>query len=439
MSVLTAAHQKLSNYFPDFWSIYLLSCGFQHIFFFPIVNDKIQLPEFVFISGLVYYALKYPIKEVFNHFSPLLKSSAALLALFWLLIHFISFIINPGIGGFLECLGIGYLILVYLIFYVGFKNLDTKILKEKITVAFANLAWAMSSIALITFLSSVFWKPNATAQIFYNYPYFGDAFRLQGFTTTPAMYVSIISLAIGFSLYDFLWRTQKKQDLIASIFFSLVSVLTLSKSVLFIGFIWIALFGFKYKIHKSMILLMGIATFLLHAIMTHFLIVDKHQIDAQEFRTTPYTSNECIYEGSDFAIYGSGYYTFKKTAWQIFKEHKWFGTGPDNYNSSVDALKEKGQYPSNLPAYDPHSTWLGSLATSGIFAFLILLGFAIYIILNLIYLWPLQDHFSFLLVLLTFIIFAESISMDIMNFRHYWVFMAVLLVYRKTGGEGAKA
>lgn len=437
MSVQSPLHKIFPNSLNGFLSIYLLACGFQHVFYFPIVKDKIQIPEFVFIAALVYYILRYPVKESYTIISPFLKTIPFVIALGWLIINFISYALRPGTGGFLECMGISYLILLYLCFRAGFINFDANIFKQKITVAFTTLGWTMSSIALITYLLSVFWKPNYTAQIFYNYPYFGDAFRLQGFTTTPSMYVSIISLAIGFSLYNFLWGSQKIENLIATIFFTVISILTLSKSVIFIAFIWIALLGFKFKIHKSLIILIGIIALILQTFLTHFLIVDKNTTETQEFHNTPYTSNELIYEGADFTIFGSGYYTFKKTAWQIFKDHKWFGVGPDNYNDAVNAIKKNGLYPSNLPAYDPHSTWMGTLATTGILGFLVLIGFAVSILHKLIRLKPLENNFSYLLLTLTGVILAESISMDIMNFRHYWIFMTVLFVYHEKDRERA--
>lgn len=431
MRVTNTEDKPIHKFFYGFFLVYLVACGFQHLFHLPVLADKFQLPEIIFIIGMVSFAVfnKQSIRltttrQVFN-------SPVVLICTAWLLVHLISFGIHPCIEGFLECLGIGYLIILFYCMQWGFECTCSSILKQKITSAFILFGWMMSIAALVAYLLSVYVDLNTTAQVYYNYPYFGDRFRLQGFTTTPAMYVSVISLPIGFSLYRHLFVSGKKMDLVAALFFTVVSFLTLSKSLLFIAVIWFILFGFKYQFFKKISLLISVFLLLAHVLLTHFLFLTEGQASEAKWKNGPYTSNESILKYNQLEVYGSGYYIFKASSWKIFKENFLFGIGPGQYNLKIEQLKSNKEYPENLPPYDPHSNWTGTLAITGISGFLVFLLIVISMFRSVLLANPSNDWFSFLLLLLLAIAFAESISMDIMNFRHYWILAAIIYLNYK--------
>lgn len=411
-------------HFTKFLFAYLISCGFQDLFSFPMVGSKIQLPEIVFLLGLLLFIFKS------NSIGHLFKINANyniwyFAGFLWLAAHLISFVLNPGMDGLLEIIGCLYLIILAHICLSQFENLTTTDLRHIIVHCLFYLGWIMSISAMIGYLLSVFVHPNFTAQIFYDYPYFGSVFRLQGFTSTPAMYVSIITLCIGFCLYQFYFSGKQTVYLLSAITFSLIALLSFSKSVLFIALLWFCITGYARSVSRKYLISGFLFIVFVHFFLSHFLIVDQQKLSEQNFINSPYTSNEIVFSLDRWAVVGSGYYSFKKAAIHLFYENPLFGVGPGNYNRQIALLKTTGIYPEHLPNYDPHSMITGTLAGLGIFGFVALILiwtclFKVYVGRNKI-----KEPFDFCLLLFLSLMFAEGLSMDIMNFRHYWVFFAL--------------
>lgn len=415
-------------YFPLFFLLYLISCGFQDLFSLPVLESKLQLPEMVFMTGTVLYIFKHKglksllnIKSQYNHW----YFAVAI----WILAHLISFLLYPNKDGFLEFLGSLYLFVVAFIFVHYFQHYSSSVLRDLLVQSFHSLGWIMSLSALIGYLCSIFIVPNFTAQVFYDYPYFGSVFRLQGFTSTPAMYISIITLSIGFTLYAYFFCGRKSSLLFSALIFSLIALLSYSKSILFIALIWICIYAYSKSIPKPYLLVIFALFVFIHLFLSHFLIVDHQKLNTQNFIHSPYTSNEIIVSGNQWSIVGSGYYSFKKAALHLFSKNPAFGIGPGNYNRAIEGLKSEGLYPAHLPNYDPHSMITGTLAGLGIMGFIALaiMWTALFIELNKKHKMP--DSFSFVLLLILGIAWAEGCSMDIMNFRHYWICFAIIVAY----------
>jgi O-antigen ligase len=303
--------------------------------------------------------------------------------------------------------------------------------KEKsvkiIFTGFNILGISLATIGIIGWILSICGIHNEATQIYLDYPYFGDAHRLKAFTTTPSMYISIITLCIVLSLCNYLFYEKTKLHLFASVFFTITALLTLTKSFLYIVAAWIVLILFKYYKNEVAIIFTFLGFLILQVVLTHFLIIPNEKSNSEKFQSSPYTSNEIIYRGQDFSIIGSGYYTFKKTAWKLFNEFSLSGVGPGNYNRQVARLKAEGFYPANLANYDPHSAYLGALAETGIAGFIAMMLLGLFITGLFVKMEVKSDPFSFSLFLLFLIMIAEGVSMDTMNFRHYWVIIALIL------------
>lgn len=407
---------------PIWLVIYVVSCGFQSIFNWPFLSDKIQLPEFVFLAGLFCFPAMYHPKTL-PHISPFGSWCIA-----WCLIHFVLWLAHPSISGMLETLGVIYLILLALFCHQIISRYAPTFSKLIWHQSLFILGWTMSAVAVVTYLLAMTIWPNPTAQIFFDYPYFGDVLRLQGFTSTPAMYVSIITLPIGSCLMQHRESKGQSIHLISAAFFSLVALLTFSKSMLFILWLWIAWFYFDARHRRFMVIFSGIVLLGLHVILTHFLWVENTRFTQDQFRNSPYTSNTLIWQGPSWSVIGSGYYCFKRTAWELFIDQPFTGTGPGNYNHAINHQKELGKYPQHLPSYDPHCSFLGALATLGIGGGLLWLMIFYALFHRFIQTgWSAADPEKFYMALLCSIMLFESISMDVMNFRHYWVFVVVAI------------
>ncbi len=425
---LTVPYLKIGSVPGLLLFVYILCCGFQNLFHFPVIEDRLQLPEIVFTIASFWL-----LTSTYKQWSSIWTTYKTFLipCFLWLIAHAFSFAWAPSLQGLLESLGVCYLIFVLLFFLAYFNTLPKETSYKFWVQAFRTLGWLMTSTGLLFYILSITIWPNDTAQVYINYPYFGDSYRLQGFTTTPSMYVSIITMCIASCLCNGFFYERKKSDVLAGVIFSIVAVLTLAKSILFILFLWSAFLLYAFRLPKFLVPAVLLVLSIVHFLSSHFLIMPDQTKSDQGLLNSPYSSNEMLFRVGDYTVVASGYYCFKKTAWYLFRQNPLHGTGPGNYNSQVEHLKKTGIYPSHLPNYDPHSTYFGALAVLGWpgFAALLLLCLSLYSFLSA------GRHqngpFHFTLIILAGILLAEAISMDIMNFRHYWIYFAMVLAFNR--------
>lgn len=414
---------------PESWiGAYLLSCGFQHLLVLPFFGEKFQLPECIFLLGL-------PLTMRWWASNPLRGNNSPRHRLFlfsvlcWCLVHCFSFACHPSLDGFFESIGVIYLAVLCLWIQRLAIHIPTAELPAFSVRAFGWLGWAMTLTALAAYLLALGGVANEAAQCYVRFPYFGDVYRLQGFTTTPALYLSAITLSIGFVLGDTLSRNRCRQAAIAAGLFTLVAVLTFAKSFLYIIFLWVALLARRSSRSSLRVVFVGIVLTIVHCFATHLLIQAGEQTQRSVDPSGPYTTNERLFVFGDVALVKTGYYALKRASWQLFAENPWTGTGPGNFNRTLATLKTTGAYPAHLPDFDPHSSYTGTLATLGLFGLLALIACGISLF-RIVTIMPADNPFRYLFIALLSIIAAEAISMDVMNFRHYWALVGLILAWK---------
>lgn len=403
--------------------------GFQEPTLLPWFAGKIQVSDLWFLVMSFYIAIHK--SEFVPIFGRLMRDRKIkwfyLTGLLFLLTNGISVLISYSQPGFIEWVGRAYLLIMSMVMLLFLYQLKSENSNRQIFRIAHIFGISLSLIGIIGWFLSVAGYHNETTQIYLNYPYFGDTHRLKAFTTTPSMYISMITICIVFCFCNYLFYQARKIYLLYLSLFILSALLAFTKSFLFIVAALCVLLLYKY-IRKPVWLFMLFITFMfLHVAVTHFIVISNSKAGDPKLTESPYTSNEILLTTNHFSIIGTCYYTFKKTAWHLFAEYPLSGVGLGNYHGEVLKLQEEGLYPKNLPAFDPHSTFLGALAVSGLIGFigLILLGFSIFY--AFIKSNVMKDPLTFSLLLLFGIMIAEGISMDILNFRHYWVLIALIL------------
>jgi len=99
------------------WSAYFFSLPFTDILDLPVVGQKIQLPELIFLLGLPIWWFSKP--DIFQN-----KLDKFLLAL--PMVMLVAACFSPGRSSFLEVLGLGYLYGVYLLTRQAVFDMDGK-------------------------------------------------------------------------------------------------------------------------------------------------------------------------------------------------------------------------------------------------------------------------------------------------------------------------
>jgi len=122
------------------------------------------------------------------------------------------------------------------------------------------------------------------------------------------------------------------------------------------------------------------------------------------------------------------YFALKKLAWATFREHPWLGYGPGTFHLVTERAFGERRLPSLYRDTDPHSTWLGRLAETG------LVGTA-----ALAALWAAlliaaaratraegvgSDAHAYRAAILGMLV--NSINTDVMHFRFLWVVVGLI-------------
>jgi O-antigen ligase len=124
----------------------------------------------------------------------------------------------------------------------------------------------------------------------------------------------------------------------------------------------------------------------------------------------------------------TSYLQLKKMQWRATRENPVSGLGPGNFNAFLKQAKDQGEYPAHLADYDPHSSLGGTLAEMGILGLLALLCWAFVIFRMIRRLLKKKQDPVFFSAVACYLLFigVETLTTDVLNFRHLWVCLGVM-------------
>jgi O-antigen ligase len=452
-----------SKLFPVLLLAYVLSLAFQDFMRFSTAFRKVQLPEILFLL----LALSFPLKYLRQyHFEKNDRIMVGTLGIYWLT-NIISSVISGKFSAIAESFGRLYLIILFGMATLYFMQL-TKIELRRTTL---NACLALGILLALTSIGGIVAQysgfPSQLVGISEDYPYFGTVYRAQGFTHTPAMLVSLL-IFTGIIVYtegsylklknksEALKTTQNTPYTEGSLFslhtpyFTLqishvilqksalvlmlfAAVLTLSRSVsfLFWGLCLVFLFnkqGYSKRTFGGATVLMT----LFMTIGTHLIFISKTSPTLPALYASDFTSNRILVEQGNFIALETSYLAIKRASIAIWQTQPIIGIGTGNFVDGLKKMQEMGIYPQKLPIYEAHSTYLGTLAENGV------LG-AVAIVVFFGLLWSKMhrlehlkmDAFAYSLWLCLTIVLIESLALDTLNFRHYWLLFALIWAYPK--------
>lgn len=419
------------NTFLKNWTIlalmYIISISLHDILLLPLVLRKIQPPEVIFLLTIIF--LLFNLKKI--PFSKLRWNNLDTALLIYLVVVFGTSCFSRNLRPFLEFFGLCYLLTNYFIVRLFLVCIENKLNK---TIS-KGIIW-MGLLAAIFGISGIFatyfFGENTLGFIYKDYPYLGDTIRVEGFTSTPHMLASILNLSILFVLISFLEK-MNFQKFILLLILSLAYIFTFAKIVvlLIIGAIFI--FIKKQKVYlnpvlKNSLRLVSLLLFTIYMLGTHFILVSKNNPNLDVIKESAFNTGEIIGETQNNYIIPTTYFTLKQSALYLGKKYWFTGIGAGNHGDYFHELKEEGLFPKHIPNYDPHSTYFGSFAETGLFglAAILYLTFVLFKMSN--HLLKTKKYYNLkIAVAACLLIFAmEAISVDAINFRHLWLIFAIL-------------
>lgn len=401
-----------------------LELGFLLIISLAAITDflKIKGHNFIQFSEIVFLVLLpfcFPLLKnlKFTRFDYLL--------IFYLLLHLGSFAIYQNFPTLAEFVGISYLFALYFLlsrFLSQVKNLDAFLTK-----AMVGLCTVAIVTGLISYLLHLFGITSKFMVFYRDYPYFGDVWRLRGFSWFNLLF-SNICLCLFF-LVILPIRTSWKY--ILTISGLLISLLTYSKElVLFLALYALLLASFRYKPLKNLKLL-TVYSFALAVFMsttTFFVIKPSHLSKANfNIENSKQIGAEAVFSIGQFDFYPTTYYFLFDGAIQLIPKAPLTGIGAGMFPEELDLLREQGRYPESISSLVVHDFYWGPTAELGLLylVFLIWLFMELYALAtNKARVFP--EKYRFML-LLTFIFFLITFAIGgSKTYRQLWIFFAIL-------------
>lgn len=419
------------NTFLQTWSIliltYILSISFHNILTLPVVGRKIQPPEIIFLLTTIFLLFNFR-KISFEKLKLNLLDIALLTSLGAVLVT--AFFVK-NFHSFLEFFGLVYLFISYLmirIFLICHENTFENFIQKGIVW----LGIIAATFGIVGIYITHSWGNNLLGFIYEDYPYFGDIIRVKGFTSTPHMLASILNVSILFLLVS-MFDKKNTQSFVFLFLLTLAYIFTFAKIVvlLVIGVIFIFIKKQTETINpflKNALRLFSILLFAFYMFATHFILIKKDNPNLEAIKEKAFNTGEIIGETKNSFIIPTTYATLKQSAFHLGKKHWVTGVGAGNHGVYFHDLKEEGLFPKHIPDYDPHSTFLGSFAETGIFGFaaIIYLTFVLFKMSNQLLKTKKYYNLKLALAACLLIFFMEAISVDAINFRHMWLIFAIL-------------
>ena len=406
--------------------LYILTIPFQALGF-RFMGLAIALPELVFLA-LAPLAIIHIIRSRQN----LLINMLDLFVLGWLIANiFAGWHTKFDASVITEIIKKLYFVLVYFIFkltidYQEISKINTILVHSALLASFVGIIGRILSYASI--------DTSLVRNI--SHPYFNEIVQAQGFNSSPNMLASILMLGI-LIIFPLIKERTKRTTKDITIFCVLVLgfLLTISKSIfcLFIGLIsvWYLQLRKPTNHQKRLIFTIAFAGItLLYFFGTHFMLIDKEK-NLNQLKIE-YSSGPPIVETKSFYLVPSQYYKLKRISLRASKQSFPWGLGPGKFNQFAHDYNINNKYPLHVSFPDPHSTYLGILSELGLFGILVLGGLIITVMNCCMKIMRHKSSYhsiGFVGIIACFVaISVEATSTDIMNFRHYWVILALASV-----------
>lgn len=378
------------------WTAYLLSLPFTNVWVLPLVGQKLQLPELVFLLGMPVWLWLPP---------RLLSHSLDKVLLLFPGAMVVSAIISPGVSAFLEVLGLVYLYGVYVLSRQAVCFVDSNLMKGILRLGLTLVI----VISLVSIVAGVMqWEGSGYFAERKWLPFVGEVFRINGTSVSPNLWFSILAF---YSILN--WKLNKgEQGFWLMTLFAVFSMLaTFSKSIL--GFTGVLLMSFTQKC--GWLRYLSLVTFAVYLFSVHFLITPPK---AQRASVSYLPEQACT------AVYGgelcyTTYWLLKEKAVEAFVESKGLGVGGGQFTVYLNRQQALGEYPVELTAKEPHSSYFGLLAETGILG--VIASGAVILSIVRFRRRQLLEGIQQAALLYCFLLAVDAFVMDVLNFRMLWV------------------
>lgn len=408
-----------------FFLIYLISIAFINIYCYKVFSP----PEFVFIPLVLCFIVQIKTFNIVDYEFNYMDAAIGLL----IVIYGIGAIISMDENAIIECVGLIYLVTLYVIVkWLTYWDSERTV---RYLIYGLSIASVITTILGIIGVIQAFGEhiPNRFAWYYLDYPYFGNVPRARGLMGTPEMMAHVISLSILLKLGYYKAKHFESWWWNIIILLEVIGLLLTSSKTIFILILILTLFIFIKKKNKGFRALFGVTSallFFIYIMGTHFVVRPKVG-SLEGLRLTKNFMNQ-ISISDGWELEKTNYFELKKLAIMMGLSQPLFGISGTSFNeyqmmNGLNIIDPSSIY------YDPHCTYLGAFAGYGFPGLVICCGL-FFLLIKIAVKSYRQNPTTKHLILFLIIIFIsiEGINTDILNFRLLWVIMALISVHAPT-------
>lgn len=397
---------------------YTVSMSFQTVFDWPLTGTKVQPPEILFVVLAAYTG--YFHRHSFSNWLRAHRRHPLIRAIGW---YVLAVGVAALFSGRRSCLPewVGCLYLAALSLVVAWSGALSQFARWYTWMAVTAAATGLIGWLLV--LGGPVGGLLPVNDMYY--PGIGVVRRALGATPTPNMLFSLLAFGLFFRCFEVhrhgegTWRDWAITGLMAA-----GALVTFSKQWLLWIITLMCLTGRRVWWIVAGLLL---GLFLL---FSHITLLKKdfpQDLRARLAYEYQLLLPEPVGAVGDYYIYWNSYALWKKTAVGAGLRAFPFGVGPGAHCTFVESLRAEGRYPADFPCNDPHGTYTGAFGELGLAGLLALLYLAWQIALAIRR--TLSGPRVPATALYALFIYAglEASVVDILNFRHLWWSIGVLL------------
>jgi hypothetical protein len=264
-------------------------------------------------------------------------------------------------------------------------------------------------------------------------PYVGDALRLRVLTASPAMFACVLAVAAPFALCHPAIRRSRGLTMSAAIILAIAAAGTLSHAIAGVAVAALVLAWRPLSIgarrHAA-----AAATIAIVLAFNFAATVAIRSIGVTRPRDEPLfqygvADGRTAIAGIDIEYQTMSYWRIKQVAYDAFLSRPMFGIGLDRFHDTTEAAFRQGRLTANYRAIDPHCTFVGRLAETGLIGLvtLVILWIAIgRAAIEWLSLPSGPDWMALAAAAALAGTLVNSMNADVMNFRFLWVVLGLM-------------
>ena len=378
--------------------LYAVATLFPRLLALPAPFGQVQLTELLF--PLLLWAFRGELLTSCRRFPLLTWSVAAYVSA-----NLLSAIRAGDAGTLLEGAARGYLGAVAMLTVTHIRCYGWESLEHWWRAA--TVAVATAALGYYLLITAGYLPPDRGVLLYQSYPYLGDVLRLRATASTSGMWVMLLLPGALFALHRYTLRSSKDIPW-ALLLITVAMVPSWSKELLLLGAGGVLLYWPGR--HRSMVVAGALVVVLLAG--THYLVVGPQYPDAPALQ---YRGQHTVERVAGYRVVETVYMPIKRIALRVGTAHPLLGVGPGNFFDHSQVSARPGELPPGFGRFDPHSTWLGAFAETGIPGLLTLL-----LLVGVIWCSGPEGVLGPVGILLLLFLVA-SVFKDVANFRGVWV------------------